>query len=91
MSAALARHPGRPAFEEVYVEFFPRLYAYLRSRLRHPVEAEDLTAEIFIKVLEAYPRFRPCGVSPSAWLFTIARNASRDPQWRGSGAKRFLC
>jgi len=88
MSAVLVGEPVRPRFEEIYLEFFPRIYAFLLSRLRHRVDAEDVTAQIFVKAFEAYPRYRPHGASPSAWLFTIARNASLDQQCRAASRER---
>ena len=80
MSAVLAVTPGRPRFEELYLEFFPRIYAFLRTQLRHSIDAEDVAAQVFARAYEASPRFRPSCKSPAAWLFKIARNASFDHQ-----------
>lgn len=66
------------AFGEIYDEFAQRVYAYVRGRLSDPVEAEDVTAEVFLKAWEALPRYDSRGVPFSAWLFRIARNAVVD-------------
>jgi RNA polymerase sigma-70 factor (ECF subfamily) len=82
--------PGeQPPFEELYKEFLPRIYAYVRVRLGSQADAEDVTAQVFIKAYEAYARFEPRASTPAAWLFTIARNASLD-HLRGAGRRERL-
>ena len=67
-----------PPFEELYREFLPRIYAYVRSQIRSAADAEDVTAQVFVKAFQAYDRFEMRGATPAAWLFRIARNASLD-------------
>ena len=43
---------GRRALEEIYEEFFPRIYNYIYYRLLHREETEDLVSRIFLKVAE---------------------------------------
>jgi RNA polymerase sigma-70 factor (ECF subfamily) len=77
--------PGEKApFEELYREYFDRIYAYVRSQLGNAADAEDVTAKVFMKAYEAYGRFEPRHQTPSAWLFKIARNAALD-QYRRLG------
>jgi RNA polymerase sigma-70 factor (ECF subfamily) len=68
----------RPEFEDLYREFLPRIYGYALSQLRNATEAEDVTAQVFIRAYEAYDRFEPRAATPAAWLFRIARNAILD-------------
>jgi RNA polymerase sigma-70 factor, ECF subfamily len=71
--------PGEKApFEDLYREYFDRIYAYVRSQLGNAADAEDVTAKVFMKAYEAYGRFEPRHQTPSAWLFKIARNAALD-------------
>jgi RNA polymerase sigma-70 factor (ECF subfamily) len=70
--------PARPEFEDLYREFLPRIYGYALSQLRNAAEAEDVTAQVFIRAYEAYDRFEPRAATPAAWLFRIARNAILD-------------
>ena len=70
--------PPRPEFEDLYREFLPRIYGFALAQLRSAPEAEDLTAQVFIKAYEAYDRFEPRADTPAAWLFRIARNAIHD-------------
>jgi RNA polymerase sigma-70 factor (ECF subfamily) len=63
------------AFRALYRHYFPRLYAYVAYRVGHAGEAEDLTADIFVKVVERLGTFEYRGVgSFAAWLFRIAHN-----------------
>jgi RNA polymerase sigma-70 factor (ECF subfamily) len=71
--------PGEKVpFEDLYREYFDRIYAYVRAQLGNAADAEDVTAKVFMKAYEAYGRFEPRHLTPAAWLFTIARNASLD-------------
>lgn len=77
---------AKPPFEDLYREFLPRIYAFVRSQLGNQAEAEDVTSTVFIKAYEAYPRYEPRGGTPAAWLFQIARNACLDHH-RGTGRR----
>lgn len=82
--------PGeKPEFEDLYREFVNRIYAYLRSQLGTAADAEDVTAQVFVKAFEAYRRYEPRQASPSAWLFQIARNAALD-HYRRTGRRERL-
>ena len=70
--------PERPEFEDLYREFLPRIYGYCLAQLRNAAEAEDVTAQVFMKAYGAYDRFEPQAATPAAWLFRIARNAILD-------------
>jgi RNA polymerase sigma-70 factor (ECF subfamily) len=64
------------AFRALYRQYFPRVYAYIAYRVGRALDAEDLTADVFVKVVEALPRFEDRGAgSFPAWLFRIAHNA----------------
>ena len=68
----------KPPFEQLYGQFVQRVYAYVRAQLGAAADAEDVTAQVFVKAWEAYPRYEPQGATPAAWLFRIARNAALD-------------
>jgi RNA polymerase sigma-70 factor (ECF subfamily) len=63
---------------EWYESYGELLYGYLRFHLPSPDLAEDLTAEVFLRALKAFPRFDSSAGTPRAWLFRIAQNALRD-------------
>jgi len=63
-----------------YEEYGEAIYRYLRFHLPTADLAEDLTAEVFLRAVQASHRFDPRIGPPKAWLFRIARNALRDFQ-----------
>ena len=68
----------RPPFEDVYRDFLGRIYAYVRAQVGTAADAEDITAQVFMNAYQAYDRFEPRNLTPAAWLFRIARNATLD-------------
>ena len=54
------------------------IYNYFRFQLVVPDEAEDLTAETFLRAVRAAERFDPARASVQTWLMTIARNVLID-------------
>ena len=66
------------AFEELYSRYYSRIFAFAYRRLRTRELAEDVTADVFMKALDALPRFTWQGVSVSAWLYRIANNRITD-------------
>lgn len=58
--------------------YYPRVYRYALAKLRSPIDAEDVVAETFAKVLADLGRFRWKGAGFEAWLFRIAYNVIVD-------------
>ena len=64
----------------LYDTYVAQVYRYCMGRVRHPADAEDLTEEIFLKVIGAIEGFewRVLGESERspfrAWVFRIAHN-----------------
>lgn len=64
---------GAEAFRTLYAHYFPRLYAYIAYRVGRVADAEDITADVFLRMVEALPRFEYRGAgSFAAWAFSIA-------------------
>ena len=75
---ARAQAGDRDALEELYLEHFDRIYSYLHMTVGNRHDAEDLTTQTFLKMLESIGKFR-WGAAPfSAWLFRIAHNLAMD-------------
>src|SRR5581483_2648125 len=73
-----AQAGDRGALEELYLIHFDRIYSYLHMTVGNRHDAEDLTTQTFLKMLESITRFR-WGTAPfSAWLFRIAHNLAMD-------------
>src|SRR6266508_3469879 len=73
-----AQRGEREALEELYLLHFDRIYSYLHLSLGNRHDAEDLTTQTFLKMLEAIGRFRWQSAPFSAWLFRIAHNLAMD-------------
>ena len=69
-----ARAGDQQALAAVYDWYLPRVYRYVLSRLGNVAEAEDLTEDIFLRMLGAIADYKRTSVPFSAWLFRIARN-----------------
>ena len=63
---------------ELFERYHRGIFRYLYYRVGDAHVAEDLTSEVFLRVLAALPGYRPQGASLQAWIFQIARNLSID-------------
>lgn len=70
------------AFGELYDEYAPKIYRYLFFRVSTVAEAEDLTAEVFLKTWEYIQRQSGPEATPianfRAFLYRLARNVAID-------------
>ena len=73
-----AQRGDQPSFAALYEHFFDRIYRYVSFKLRDPIEAEDVTGEVFLKMLESIHTFKWQGFPFSSWLFRIAHNLVVD-------------
>ena len=62
----------------LYERYFDRIYRYVHLKIGDPTEAEDITEQVFLKMLEAIGSFRWQGSSFASWLFRIAHNQVVD-------------
>jgi RNA polymerase sigma-70 factor, ECF subfamily len=74
----LAQGGDRSALEELYLIHFDRIYSYLHVSVGNRHDAEDLTTQTFLKMLEKIDTFRWRSAPFSAWLFRIAHNLAMD-------------
>jgi RNA polymerase sigma-70 factor, ECF subfamily len=73
-----AQRGDRRALEDLYVLHFDRIYGYLHMSVGSRHDAEDLTTQTFVRMLEAIGRFRWRSAPFSAWLLRIAHNLAID-------------
>lgn len=66
------------AITELYDRYESKIYSYIYRRTGEPALAEDLTAQVFLKMLEAIRAGNPWHSSFSGWLFRIAHNMVID-------------
>jgi len=75
---ARGQQGDRDALEELYLIHFDRIYSYLHVSVGNRHDAEDLTTQTFLKMLEKIGSFKWQAAPFSAWLFRIAHNLAMD-------------
>jgi RNA polymerase sigma-70 factor (ECF subfamily) len=73
-----AAEPGR--FEEIYDEHVVPIYRFIYARVGNRPDAEDLTAQVFMRAVEQLDTTRDDGQIVS-WLYRVSQNAIAD-HWR---------
>jgi RNA polymerase sigma-70 factor (ECF subfamily) len=66
------------AVGELYDRHHEDIFRYVWSRVGDNGSAEDLTGEVFTRMVASLPDYRPRGVPFRAWLYRIARNLVVD-------------
>ena len=66
------------AFAQIFDLYAVPIHRFIASRVNRPSDAEDLTQLVFVKALEALPRYEARGIPFGGWLFRLARNAIID-------------
>jgi RNA polymerase sigma-70 factor (ECF subfamily) len=64
------------AMQFLYTRFTPDVRRYVRSLIKDPHEAEDITQTVFLKVIASIDKYEPREVPFIAWLLRIARNTT---------------
>jgi RNA polymerase sigma-70 factor (ECF subfamily) len=75
---AEAKGGSSEAFGAIFDAYAGPIHRFIASRVNRPSDAEDLTQLVFVKALEALPRYEARGVPFGGWLFRLARNAIID-------------
>jgi RNA polymerase sigma-70 factor, ECF subfamily len=79
------------ALTQLHAEHAERVYRYFLARLDGRAEpAEDLAAEVFLRMLQRLGRYECRGLPFSAWLFRIAHNILVD-HFRREPRDSLLC
>jgi len=66
------------ALGDLYDRYEAKIYTYIVRRTGEPAVAEDLTAQVFLKMLEAIRNRKTWHSSFSGWLYRIAHNLVID-------------
>ena len=75
---ARAQSGNAKAAGELYELHYQSVFRYLYYRVGDQLVAEDLTSEVFLKMIQALPGFRPGPALFRGWLLQIARNLAID-------------
>ena len=73
-----AKDGDADAFGELYERYAEPVFRFIFSQTSNRLDAEDLTADVFLKAWRSLPRYKERGFSFSAYLFRIARNVLID-------------
>lgn len=73
-----AQRGDETACAALYDRHYDAVYRYCFYRLGDADLAQDLTAEVFVRMVEKLDRFKVRGRPLLAWLYTIARNLTAD-------------
>lgn len=68
----------REIFAELYEEFLPRVFRYIRYRVNSEEVTEDLTSVVFEKALTNFEKYSAEKATFSTWIFSIAHNVVID-------------
>jgi RNA polymerase sigma-70 factor (ECF subfamily) len=84
-----AKRGDPTAFTEIYDECQPAIYRYIFYKVGDTATAEDLTSEVFVRLVEKIDHFTYRGRPLLAWLYTIARNLITDHHRRNQKMPQF--
>lgn len=73
-----AKRYDEAALGELYDRYAPRIYAYIYRRVSDAHVAEDLTGEVFVRVIQAIRSEKFWKTSFQGWLYRIAHNLVVD-------------
>ncbi len=78
MLAERAAKRDEKAFAKLYDLYVDKIYKYIYYKSGRTDEAEDLTAQVFLKAWEAIGHYKWEGYPFSTWLYRIAHNQMID-------------
>jgi RNA polymerase sigma-70 factor, ECF subfamily len=73
-----AQAGSRGAMQFLYIRYAPAVSRYVRRITHDDHEAEDITHDVFAKLLTAIDKYEPREVPFAAWVMRVARNAAID-------------
>jgi RNA polymerase sigma-70 factor (ECF subfamily) len=79
-SSGAAESPSPGRFEEIYNAHVVPIYRFIYARVGNAPDAEDLTAQVFMRAVEQLDTTREMGQIVS-WLYRVSQNAIAD-YWR---------
>ena len=62
-----------PEFQQLFEYYSPRIVQFLLNRGLSLEDAEELAQTTFLRIAQAFPRYKYSGKKFSGWVFTIAR------------------
>jgi len=78
LAVARARQGDHEALRYLYTRYADNVYSYVASMLRNHHEAEDVTQQVFAKLIDSLGHYEDRGAPFLSWLVRLARNAAID-------------
>jgi RNA polymerase sigma-70 factor (ECF subfamily) len=78
LAVAGAKQGDRDALRYLYVRYADNVYSYVASIVRDHHEAEDVTQQVFAKLIDSLRHYEDRGAPFLSWLVRLARNAAID-------------
>jgi RNA polymerase sigma-70 factor, ECF subfamily len=75
---ARAQAGDREALGFLYARYADNIYGYVRSIVHDPHEAEDVTQQVFAKLIHVIGKYEERDVPFFAWMLRVARNLAVD-------------
>lgn len=77
-AVARAKRNDSEALHFLYVRYSPEVLRYVRKLVQDDYEAEDITQNVFMKLMKVIDKYEPREVPFAAWILRVARNAALD-------------
>lgn len=73
-----AKQGDRDAVRFLYMRYADNVFGYVRTIVRDHHDAEDVTQQVFAKLITAIAKYEPRGVPFIAWLLRMSHNVAVD-------------
>lgn len=73
-----AQQGDKEAVSMIYTAYVQSIYRYVVARVRNSTDAEDVTSEVFINMVEGLPSYQITKAPFAAWLYRIAASRIAD-------------
>jgi RNA polymerase sigma-70 factor (ECF subfamily) len=77
-AARRAKEGDMDGIRFLYARFADDVCGYVRSIVQHEQDAEDITQNVFAKLVTAIHKYEPREVPFAAWILRVSRNAALD-------------
>ena len=78
LAVARAQAGDREAMRYLYLRYCDNVYGYVCTIVRDEHEAEDVTQQVFAKLLTALARYEERSSPFASWLLKVAHNTALD-------------
>ena len=64
--------------EKIYRDYHDKIYRYILSKINNRLDAEDIAADVFVKIYAKLDTFDESKAALSTWVYTITQNTLTD-------------